>query len=184
MLKRQSILAALSTISGAIWLTTGCTPPPSSPAPPVAPPKTVGSVPTKNDEQPQVMADTKPVLEAVRVEMKKHASSFPKGAVLESVTVHNRVAALDFSPEFNKLGSMGDSTESSAQKYLRYALAKFPVILNMTVTVGGKPYDSQVTDWTTPFPVRQTVEEIDASKAASQESVPASDAKQPQGGGG
>jgi hypothetical protein len=130
------------------------------------------------------MADTTPVLEAVRAEMKKHASSYPKGTVLESVTVHDRIAALDFSPEFNKLGSMGDSTESEAQKHLRHALAQFPIIVNMTVTVNGKPYDSQVTDWTTPFPVRQTLEEIDASKAASKESTSGGDPRQPQGGGG
>jgi hypothetical protein len=124
------------------------------------------------------MADTTAVKDAVNAEIKKHSSSYPKGAVLQTVTVHDRVAALDFSPEFSRLGNMGDSVESDAQKYIRRALAKFPVILKMTVTVNGKSYDSQVTDWTTPFPVRQTVEEIDASK----EGAPAGP-KESKGGG-
>ena len=33
----------------------------------------------------------------------------------------------------------------------------------MTVTVQGKPFDSQTTDWTTPFPVRPTAEEKEAA---------------------
>lgn len=170
-------------LSAVIWSAVGCTPPPPA-APPATTPPTVGTNPPKIDEQPRDMSDTKPVLEAVNAEMKKHADSYPKGAVLESVTVRNRLATLDFSSEFNKLGSMGDTTEANAQKYIRHALAKFPVILTMTVKVQGKPYDSQMEDWVTPFPVRQNLEEIDSSKSTSQEGSAAGDPKQHQGGGG
>jgi hypothetical protein len=52
------------------------------------------------------------------------------------------------------LANMGDTTESHAQKQLRAALAQFPGIEKMHVTVQGKPFDSQTTDWTEPFPVR------------------------------
>jgi len=108
------------------------------------------------------MTDTTPVKEGIAQAIKQHASLFPKGVTLESVTVHASVAALDFSPEFNQLANMGDTTESHAQKQLRAALAEFPAIQKMTVTVHGKPFDSQTTDWTTPFPVRLSDEEKNA----------------------
>ena len=109
------------------------------------------------------MADTAPVEEGVAAAIKQNPELFPKGVKLETVTVQGGVAALDFSTEFNKLGSMGDTTESRTHKRLRAALAKFPEIEKMTVTVHGKPYDSQMTDWTTPFPVRLSDEEKEAS---------------------
>jgi spore germination protein GerM len=114
------------------------------------------------------MADTAPVATAVGETIKQHAGTFPKGVMLKSVTVKAGVAALDFSPEFNRLTSMGESTESGVQKQLRAALAQFPAIETMTVTVDGKPFDSQATDWTTPFPVRKTADEKDAAADASQ----------------
>lgn len=79
---------------------------------------------------------------------------FPKGTQLVSLNLKDGVATLDFSKEFNALANSGDSTESAAQKSLRAALAKFPEVQKMRVTVEGKPFDSQNTDWTTPFPVR------------------------------
>ena len=109
------------------------------------------------------MADMAPVAGGIALAIKQRPELFPKGAKLETVTVHEGVAALDFSPEFGRLSSLGDSTESRAQKQLRSALAKFPEIQKMTVTVHGKPYDSQMTDWTTPFPVRLSDEEKEAS---------------------
>ncbi len=109
------------------------------------------------------MADTAPVEEGIVAAIKQNPELFPKGVKLETVTVQGGVAALDFSTEFNKLGSMGDTTESRTHKRLRAALARFPEIEKMTVTVHGKPYDSQMTDWTTPFPVRLSDEEKEAS---------------------
>jgi hypothetical protein len=125
--------------------------------------------------------DTEKVADAVRAAIKRHAESFPKGVSVARVTVTDGVATLDFSPEFNKLANMGDSTESHAQKHLRAAVAKFPGIEKMRVTVQGKPFDSQATDWTTPFPVRQSGEELDAT-AAGGSPVPGETAKRPSGG--
>lgn len=108
--------------------------------------------------------DITPIRDAVTAAIKAHSDLFPKGTDLQSVVIHNRMATLDFNPAFNGLANMGETTESRAQKALRAALAKFPDIDKMNVTVNGKPFDSQATDWTTPFPVRQTEEEKSASR--------------------
>ena len=103
---------------------------------------------------------------------------------MESVSVRGGIAALDFSPEFNQLSNMGDSTESGAQKQLRAALAKFPEIKKMQVTVRGKPFDSQATDWTTPFPVRETADERDHGADLPGGSAPEGVPKPSRRGGG
>ena len=82
------------------------------------------------------------------------ASPFPVGTRLIGVDLKESVATLDFSKEFNALANSGDSVEAAAQKSLRSALAKFPEVQKMRVTVEGKGFDSQNTDWSTPFPVR------------------------------
>ena len=38
---------------------------------------------------------------------------------------------------------------------VKRTLAQFPTVKKMRVTVEGKPFDSQATDWSTPFPVRE-----------------------------
>lgn len=63
------------------------------------------------------------------------------------------VVYLDFNSAFNRLANMGDTTESQAQKALRHALQGIPGVKMMAVTVEGKPFQSQMTDWTTPFPI-------------------------------
>ena len=63
---------------------------------------------------------------------------------------------------------MGDSVESEAQKVLREAVATIPTVEKMRVTVEGKPYESQMTDWNTPFSVRDTSEDSSATGAGSQ----------------
>jgi hypothetical protein len=143
---------------GAILLAAGCNPPrqPANPAPQPAPPI--------SPSPPAAAVDASSMRDAVTAAIKDHSALFPKGTKLQSVVVDNRVATLDFSAEFNALANMGDSTESAAQKQLRAALAKFPDIDKMSVSVNGKPFDSQTTDWTTPFPVRLTEEEKSASR--------------------
>jgi germination protein M len=84
----------------------------------------------------------------------KGGSPFPAGTQLVGVSLKEGVATLDFSKEFNALANSGDSVESAAQKALRSTLAQFPEVQKMRVTVEGKAFDSQNTDWTTPFPVR------------------------------
>ena len=181
MLKRTHLSAAL-IVCAALWPATGCTPPPApaNPSAPSSPKIAPGSPTADTGSQGQDMADTAPVGEGIVQAIKKHASLFPKGVTLDSVSVRGGVAALDFSPEFSQLANMGDTTESRAQKQLRAALAKFSAIRKMTVTVHGRPFDSQTADWTTPFPVRLSVEEKDA--AESQDPA-AADAARPEGGG-
>src|SRR5262249_7808678 len=80
-------------------------------------------------------------------------SPFPKGTRLLSVSITDRVATLDFSKEFNQLADAGETTESMAQKALRKTLSHFYGVEKMRVTVEGKPFESQATDWGTPFRV-------------------------------
>jgi spore germination protein GerM len=85
-----------------------------------------------------------PVKDSVTALLAESGSSpFPKGTRLLSVDIKDGVAALDFSKEFNRLANSGDSTESQAQKALCAALAKFPDVQKMHVTVEGKSFDSQ-----------------------------------------
>lgn len=179
MLKLTNLPAALA-LGAALWLAAGCAPPPPPATPPVsAGPKTALTGPTADSGgKGQDMADTSAVVDAVANTVKKHTSLFPKGVKVESITVRGGVAAVDFNAEFNKLANLGDTTEAHAQKQLRAALAEFPAIQKMTVTVQGKPYDSQTSDWTTPFPVR--LSEDEKSAAAD---TPATEPVSSQGGG-
>jgi hypothetical protein len=81
---------------------------------------------------------------------------FPSGVQVKSVTLAEGVATVDFSHEFTQLANSGETVESDAQHSLRKALAKFTTIEKMRVTVDGKTFESQATDWNTPFPVRDT----------------------------
>lgn len=156
-------------LGAALCLAAGCRPsaPPAMSGQPVKPTPPVTTPSTDAQTQGRDMSDVGPVRDAVSAAIKSHASLFPKGTRLIATTVHGGVAALDFSPEFNHLANMGESTESGAQKQLRAALAKFPEIDKMTVTVAGKPFDSQATDWTTPFPVRPSAAEREAAVDAA-----------------
>ncbi|MCW3095348.1 MAG: Sporulation and spore germination [Chthonomonadaceae bacterium] len=119
--------------------------PPVVSAPPVLP----------TTSGPASTPEATPIKDALTGLLTKSGSSpFPKGTQLKSVSVKDGIATLDFSKEFNALANNGDTTESLAQKSLRAALANFPEVQKMRVTVEGKPFDSQNTDWTTPFPVR------------------------------
>lgn len=118
---------------------------PAPAAPPVSDPQPV----------PPASGGQTPIKEALTGLLTQTTSSpFPPGTQLIGVSVKEGVATLDFSKEFNALANSGDSVESAAQKSLRSTLAKFPHVQKMRVTVDGKAFDSQNTDWNTPFPVR------------------------------
>ncbi len=127
-------------------------------APPVAPaPPPIVSTPSVHETAPvppppSAQVPVKDLMVAVMADM--NAIPFPKGTQLIGFDLKDGVAVLDFSKEFNALANAGDSTESQVQKGLCATLAKFPEVQKMKVTVEGKPFDSQNTDWTTPFPVR------------------------------
>ncbi len=80
--------------------------------------------------------------------------AFPDSVQLKSVEIAHGVAVVDFSHEFAKLADSGETVESEAQKRLRSTVAKFKNVERMRVTVEGRPFESQATDWNVPFAVR------------------------------
>lgn len=136
---------------------TGCNKPssttnPSGPTNSVPPP--IPSPPVTN---PTGTASKTPVTDAINRLLEEQATTpypvLPRGTKLLGARVKDGVAYLDFNSAFNQLANMGDTTESEAQKALRHALQGIPGVKMMAVTVEGKPFQSQMTDWTTPFPI-------------------------------
>ncbi len=78
---------------------------------------------------------------------------FPKGTRVVGVNLKEGLATLDFSEEFKQIETMGESTESEAQKAIIGALVRFPVE-KARVVVEGKPYSSAAVDWSQPFAVQ------------------------------
>lgn len=111
---------------------------------------------SKPPETPTVPPAT-PIRDAVEKAIREgEGRIFPKGTTVKSVDFHDGTVTVDFSKEFNKLGIMGDSVESEAQRTLRDAVATIPTVEKLSVKVEGKPFESQMTDWATPFSVRNT----------------------------
>ena len=104
--------------------------------------------------------------EILAAEARSESSPFPKGTKLKSVNLEDGVLTIDFSREFNQLANMGESAESETQKTLRRAMEGFSNVLKMRVTVEGKPFESQATDWNTPFPVHGADLEASESREA------------------
>ncbi len=102
-------------------------------------------------EQNSIQSAIEKMLES---EKKAAFSPIPKGCELRSAQVHGNVLTLDFSSEFNTLADAGDTTESEAQKKILASIRPFTGVEKLRVTVEGKPFNSQNTDWNTPFPVR------------------------------
>jgi len=161
-MQKKAKLISAPVVGAMIWLAAGCQP---APQPQAGAGPTPGTTSTKPNGPPSVqeLAGAATALDTVRTAVKRHSRLFPRGTTVESVTVVSGVATVDFSPEFNRLSNMGDSTESAVQKQLRAALSTVPLVEKMKVTVHGKPFDSQMTDWTSPFPVKQTSEEKEAA---------------------
>lgn len=130
--------------------------PPAAPVQAQAGPAPVSPPPTKEATPPTPTPPSPaPIKEAIDT-LLAQSPPFPKGAHVLSVDVKDGVVTLDLSKEFSALANSGDTTESNAMKALQAALAKFPDVQKMRVTVEGKSFDSQVTDWNTPFAVRNT----------------------------
>jgi hypothetical protein len=127
---------------------------------PVAAPVQAAPAPVAPVQKEAVVVPTAPggmtpIKDALtRLLAEQSSSPFPKGTRLIALDVKEGIAVLDFSKEFHALANSGDTTESMAMKALRSTLGEFPEVQKMRVTVEGKPFDSQNTDWTTPFPVR------------------------------
>lgn len=127
-------------------------PPPAPPAQTQAPPVTTPTQPASPAKESEV-ADAVNKLMAETKTPEGLNSPFPNGTRLLSVSIQDGVATLDFSKEFNQLADSGETTESMAQKALRKTLSHFSGVEKMRVTVEGRPFESQATDWGTPFQV-------------------------------
>ena len=129
----------------------------STPAPPPVSPRALSSqVPDVNSPSDTGQSLT-PVRDSITELIKRDAEGdhvFPANVKVNRVTIDKGVASIDFSAEFSQLANSGESVESAAQKCLRNTLSQFKTIEKMRVTVDGKPFDSQATDWFTPFTVR------------------------------
>lgn len=97
--------------------------------------------------------------------LKKDAASanptFPPGTKLLHAKLSHGTVTLDFNQQFDRLADMGDTNESNAQHDLCNALVAIPGVKMLRVTVEGKPFDSQMTDWYTPFSVHVGREDPD-----------------------
>ena len=105
-------------------------------------------------DSPSLKHSKTPVRDAVQFAMDQHREMFPPNTEIQGITLTDGVATIDFSTEFNKLTEMGDSNEGDVQRLLRRSLAVIKEIEMMRVTVDGHRFESQNTDWQTPFPVR------------------------------
>ena len=121
---------------------------------PVPPPIVSVQTPPPAGEKPA--APTNDIKQKLTDMIDRDASAdqvFPHGVKVLKVTVKDTVVSVDFSKEFSALANSGESTESAAQKLIRSTLAKEHGIERVSVSVEGHAFDSQATDWSTPFPV-------------------------------
>ena len=154
-MKRTQIYAAVPALL-LIAALTGCQPK-DPPPPPGTPPGGTGTpAPTpKTDAKAAPKDSTDAIRDAVEKSLAENPGNvYPAGVRLLSVDMKDGVASLDFNKAFSDVANRGESGESEVQKSLRRTLADFPDAVKMRVTVEGHPFDSQATDWNTPFAVR------------------------------
>ena len=137
---------------------TGCSKSPEAANPSAASTRTAPTPPVTNSAKP-VPASGDARAEDVRRDIETALESnaggvFPKGVKLNSAEVKAGVLSLDFNAAFNQVANLGESGESDVQKELMQIAAGHSAVEKMRVTVNGKSFDSQATDWNTPFSVR------------------------------
>ena len=137
-----------------IFAGTGCQKTDSATAPPAtaanAPAVAAEQTPAPSPPQPETTTPT-PIKDALNTLFAKEAedskSPFPKGTHLLNIDLKGKTASVDVSKEFNELANKGESMEGLAQRKLCAALAQFPTVDTLRVTVEGKDYESQASDW-------------------------------------
>ena len=119
-------------------------------------PKVASTTPIEtNKQEAKPASPTKTLRAAVEALLERERGSlFPKEARLKGVSIKESIATLDFNAAFREIENYGESGESEAQKALIHTVAAFPNIEKMRVTIDGVGFESQATDWGTPFPVR------------------------------
>jgi len=85
---------------------------------------------------------------------KKSESAIPAGTQLVSLKVKDGLAIVDVSDNFNQLNKKGDTTLSLAKQQIRAALAQFPEVKTMRVTVNGKTFEDGISGLWDDIPVR------------------------------
>ena len=85
---------------------------------------------------------------------KEEGALFPKGTKVIGTSLKGELATLDFNEAFKAIETLGESTESEAQKALIGVLVRFPSVKTARVLVEGKPYTSGAFDWSEPFTVQ------------------------------
>ncbi len=167
-MQKRPLIAAGTALTLTILLACGChtnkgateagnktVPVPRQTPSPSAPTASTGpSEPQPAAPKPLPSRDTTAIMDEVNKVVADPNGPFPKGTRLAGVRLKDGVATLDFNKAFNKLRDSGESTEAEAQRTLRRTLAHYFNVEKMRVTVQGKPFESQATDWNTPFPVR------------------------------
>ncbi|MCS6775598.1 MAG: GerMN domain-containing protein [Chloroherpetonaceae bacterium] len=139
------------------------------PAEPARPPAAATSQPLQDRPSPATLRDQ------VQAYLARHGDDtrLPRNVRLLEVRIEQGVVTLNFSKEFQQLANMGDTTEAEVQRDLRRLVGRFSRAERMRVTVEGGPFDSQMTDWSTPFPVRDTAQAEDLTqKPDSLEATP------------
>jgi hypothetical protein len=144
-----------------VALLIGCGPKPEQttrvPHPP--PVQTKPATPSsRQDTEQESVKLVEEVGRQIRALLEEKDSPLPEGTVLKTVQYDAtaRIITLNFSKEFNQLIDSGESVESEAQKALQKTLARISGIEKMRVRVEDKPFESQATDWETPFSVNRS----------------------------
>lgn len=91
-------------------------------------------------------------------------SAIPAGTTLQSVKVKDGLATVDLSEDFKMLNKKGDTTQSLAQQQIRAALAQFPSIQKMRVTVDGKVFEDGHSGAWEDIPVRGALDSAGGSE--------------------
>jgi hypothetical protein len=161
-MRQKCLFAGLAGTFTLLLAISGCR---NNPTQPPAPPVTVPTSPPTSST-PQTTQSNTPLKDSIEAYLAQHSDGniLPKNVRLLGVKIDSGVATLDFSKEFQQLANMGDSTEAEVQRELRKLVAKFPNVEKMRVTVEGGHFDSQMTDWYEPFPVRDDASAEDVTQ--------------------
>ena len=134
--------------------------------------RTAPAPPVMKPAPPDSAADGTAATQAERIKKEVEAALqsnpngvFPKGVKINRVEIKEGVTSLDFNSAFNQVANLGESGESDAQKELMRTVAGCGVAQKMRVTVEGRPFDSQATDWSTPFSVKPTANDNKSADA-------------------
>ena len=155
--KRAAFPVAFLMIALALFALTGCGKAPEADNPSLQSTRTAPTPPVEKHIPPDTPANGPDLMQAngVKRDIETALASnqnnvFPKGVILNKADIKAGVLSLDFNAAFNGVANLGDTGESEAQKELMRVASGHSAFDKMRVTVNGKPFQSQATDWNTP----------------------------------